>query len=84
MLPIALTPAQQRRLEKLAEDAGRTPRAILRFVLRDGFDFCEWEIREGAAAERDANRRGYVSHQEVKRQAQAVIAAHARKPRAAA
>lgn len=84
MLPMSLTPAQQCRLEKLAKNSGRTPRAMLRFVLRDGFDFCEWEIREGAAAERDANRRGYIPHQEVKRQAQAVIAAHARKSRAAA
>ncbi|MBI5909281.1 MAG: hypothetical protein HY848_04950 [Betaproteobacteria bacterium] len=30
----ALTKAQQRRLEKLARDAGRTPQAMLRFVLR--------------------------------------------------
>ena len=31
----ALTKAQQRRLEKLAHEAGRTPQAMLRFVLRD-------------------------------------------------
>ncbi|MBI2312957.1 MAG: hypothetical protein HYU77_10695 [Betaproteobacteria bacterium] len=74
MLPMSLTPAQQRRLEKLATDAGRTPHAMLRFVLRDGFDFCEWEVREGTAAERDANRRGYIPHQEVKRQVKAVLA----------
>lgn len=84
MLPMSSTQAQQRRLERLAKDAGRTPSAMFRFVLRDGFDFCEWEIREGAAAERDAIRRGFIPHEEVKRQAQAVVAAHARKHRAAA
>ena len=55
---LALTTTQQRRLEKLARDAGRTPQAMLRFVLRDGFDLCELEVNESIAAERDAMRRG--------------------------
>jgi len=55
-----LTTMQQRRLEKLARDAGRTPQVMLRFVLRDGFDLCELEVSESLAAERDAVRRGYV------------------------
>lgn len=84
MPPKSLTQAQQRRLERLAKDASRTPSAMFQFVLRDGFDFCEWEIREGAAAERDAIQRGFIPHEEVKRQARAVIATHARKHRAAA
>ena len=41
MKPMALTPAQQRRLQKLAHDADRTPERTLKFVLRNGFDFCE-------------------------------------------
>jgi predicted transcriptional regulator len=34
-----------RRLEKLASDAGRTPRAMLKFVLRDGFAETERVVR---------------------------------------
>ena len=85
MRSLALTTTQQRRLEKLARDAGRTPQAMLRFVLRDGFDLCELEVNESTAAERDAMRRGYVPHEEVQRQTSAMIdAAHGRKRRQAA
>ena len=73
MRSLALTTTQQRRLEKLARDAGRTPQAVLRFVLRDGFDLCELEVNESIAAERYAMRRGYVSHEEVRRQTRAMI-----------
>jgi hypothetical protein len=41
MPALRLDSAQQRHLKKLARDAGRTPKQTLRFVLRDGFDFCE-------------------------------------------
>jgi hypothetical protein len=82
MRSLALTTTQQRRLEALARDAGRTPQAMLRFVLRDGFDLCELEVNESLAAERDAMRRGYVPRDEVRRQTRAMIdAAHARKRR---
>lgn len=85
MRSLALTTTQQRRLEKLAREAGRTPQAMLRFVLRDGFDLCELEVNESKAAERDAMRRGYVPHVEVRRQARAIIdATHARRRRQAA
>ena len=85
MRSLAITSTQQRRLEQLARDAGRTPHAMLRFVLRDGFDLCELEVNESIAAERDAVRRGYVSHDEVRRQTRAVInATDARKRRQAA
>ena len=85
MQSLSLTTPQQRRLEKLAHDAGRTPQAMLRFVLRDGFDLCELEVNESIAAERDAMQRGYVPHEEARRQARAVIDSnHARKRRQAA
>ncbi len=85
MRPLALSLPQQRRLEQLAKHAGRTPQAMLRFVLRDGFDLCEWEVRESITAERDAKHRGYVSDDEAQRQARAVIdTAHAQKRRQAA
>lgn len=40
-----LTQTDQRRLEKLAAEAGRTPQAMLKLVLRDGFDYCEYVVR---------------------------------------
>ena len=76
----ALTHPQRRRLEKLAHDAGRTPAETFRFVLRDGFEFCEWEVRESRAADDDARRRGAVTHEDAGRRARQVIdAAHARR-----
>jgi hypothetical protein len=85
MKPLALTPVQQRRLEKLAQEAGRTPAEVLKFVLRDGFDFCEWEVRETRAADEDAKRKGTIPHERVQRDAQRIIdAARARKSRKAA
>jgi hypothetical protein len=83
--PLSLTPAQQRRLERLARDAGRTPEQTLRFVLRDGFDFCEWEVRRSRLADSEAKRLGTLSNEEVQRRAQAIIdGARARKaPKAA-
>ncbi len=84
MRSLALSTTQQRRLEKLARDTGRTPQVMLRFVLRDGFDLCELEVNESITAERDAVQHGYVPHDEVRRQARAVIdVAHARKRRQA-
>ncbi len=50
MRQLALTTAQQRRLERLAREAKRTPKAMLQFVLRDGFEACEEDVRENLAA----------------------------------
>lgn len=85
MKPPALLPADLRRLEKLARDAGRSPRSMMRFVLRDGFDFCEWVVREGLESDADAKRRGTIPHAEARRIAKAAIAAaHERRPHKAA
>jgi hypothetical protein len=78
--PFALNEAQQRRLEKLARNAGRSPAETLKFVLRDGFEFCEWEARESRAADEETRRRGVVPDHEARRQARRVIdAAHGRR-----
>ena len=85
MRSLALNMTQQRRLETLARAAGRTPQAMLRFVLRDGVDLCEMEVNESAVAEREARQLGYVSRDEARRQTRAVIdAANAHKRRQAA
>ena len=85
MPTLLLNSAQQRRLKKLARDAGRTPEQTLRFVLRDGFDFCEWEVRESLAAESDAAHYVTIPNDEVQRRASALIqSAHARRRKQAA
>jgi predicted transcriptional regulator len=77
----ALTKAQQRRLEKLAREARRTPQAMLRFVLRDGFELCEEDVAAARNAEVELARSGTVPHRQVSNEARAVIARHARTPR---
>ena len=85
MKSLALSPADQRRLEKLACGAGRTPRSMMRFVLRDGFDFCEWEVRESLKAEESVRKHGTIPNEIVQREARAIIAAaHARRTKQAA
>jgi hypothetical protein len=85
MPTLLLSPTQERRLKKLARDAGRTPEQTLRFVLRDGFDFCEWEVRESLAAESDTARHGTISNDEVQRRVSTLIeSAHARRRKQAA
>ena len=77
----ALTKAQQRRVEKLAREARRTPQAMLRFVLRDGFAICEEDVAAARSAEVELARSGTVPHRQVSDEARAVIARHARAPR---
>ena len=80
MRPFALNAAQQRRLEKLAREADRSPGETLRFVLRDGFEFCEWEVRESMESDAETKKRGPVRDEDAKRRARQVIeAAHARR-----
>lgn len=85
MPTLLLNAAQQRRLKKLAKDAGRTPEQTLRFVLRDGFEFCEWEVRESLAAESDAARNGFPPNDQVQRRVNMLIGfADARRSKQAA
>ncbi|MGQ0749953.1 MAG: hypothetical protein ACT4PS_05405 [Betaproteobacteria bacterium] len=81
MRTLALTLAQQQRIEKLAQLAGRTPRSMLRFVLRDGLDATERDVRETIVADRDIDRNGAIPHREVMARAQATIERHATKRR---
>ena len=75
-----LNPAQQRRLEKLAREAGRPAGETLRFVLRDGFEFCEWEVRESRAADGETEWRGAVPGSAARRRARQLIeSAHGRR-----
>jgi hypothetical protein len=73
MRPIALSLVQHRRVERLARDANCTPTQMLKFVLRDGFEYCEWQVRESLAAETEAKRVGTVPHDIVMREAREVV-----------
>jgi hypothetical protein len=75
MRPLALSPAQQQRLEELARDASRSPRSMMRFVLRDGFEFSEWVVRKSRASEADATRHGTIPNDVVMREAKEIIRA---------
>lgn len=84
MRPLALTPAQQRRLERLAREAGRTPQSMLRFVLRDGFDTCEEDVRESLAADAEFAAGRSYPHADVMARGKAIIERHARGQKQAA
>ncbi len=72
---LALAKGDQKRLERLAMLAGRSPKAMLKFVLRDGFDAVEDDIRETLAAERDMALHGTLPHADVMRGARTIIEA---------
>lgn len=77
MQPLTLTAAQQRRLEKLAREAKRTPQAMLRFVLRDGFDYCDYVVKSANEGIASLNRgeRAY-STEEILRYARGATEKH--------
>src|SRR5438445_7080542 len=73
MRQLALTTAQQRRLERLAREAGRTSKAMLQFVLRDGFEACEEDVRENLAAHAELASGKNVTHKQAMRRARSAI-----------
>ncbi len=79
MPSISLSPAQQRRLEQLARDSGRTPKAMLKFVLRDGFDACDEDLRESHAADAEFLAGKSVTHRDAMKRARAAVESRARK-----
>ncbi len=72
----ALTKAEQRRLERLAEITGRSPRATLRAVLRDGFDGVEDNVRETLLGEAECDAGHVVPHVQVMAEARAIFGRH--------
>ena len=85
MRPVSLSSTQQRRLECLARDAGRSTEQMLKFVLRDGFEYCEWQVRESLASDAEAKRLGTTPHETVMREARELIeSARGRRRRQAA
>ena len=78
---LTLSQADTRRLEKLAHDAGRTPKDVLKHVLRDGFDATEYAIKAVKVRMQGTER---VSHEIAMRQIDNMIERHARKEKQAA
>lgn len=71
--PATLSQTDQRRLDKLAKAAGRTPQQALRFVLRDGFEVAERTVKLVSARMKKGRT---IPHEEVKQRLDALIAVH--------
>lgn len=56
MEEMKISAADAKRLKNLAEESGRTDEEVLSFVLRDGMDYCEEDLRisKQSLAEGDA------------------------------
>ena len=79
----SLSQTDLRRLEKLASAAGRTPRAMLKFVLRDGFTETERVVRAVRAGREEVTAGHTRSHAAVMSEAAAILSGHAKSQQAA-
>lgn len=70
---IQLPKIAQTRINRLALVAGRSPAAMLRFVLRDGFEAVELSLQENALADAQFAVGSTASHADVMHDAQAAI-----------
>lgn len=61
----SLSKSDLRRLERLAEAAGSTPQKILKTVLRDGFEYTEWFVRQVNEGDADLKAGRAMSSEEV-------------------
>jgi hypothetical protein len=66
---IQLPKVAQARISRLAHASGRSPAAMRRFVLRDGFDAVERSIEENAQADADFAAGATAAHADVMRDA---------------
>jgi len=76
-----LSQADTRRLQKLANEAGRAPREMLKYVLRDGFDATEYAIKAVRARMQSVER---VPHEDAMQQLDKMIELHVRNEKQAA
>ncbi len=81
---IQLPKVAQTRISRLAHASGRSPAAMLRFVLRDGFDAVELSIKENARADEQFAAGATVSHANVMRDALSAVDQQKHKAQAAA
>jgi predicted transcriptional regulator len=81
---IQLSKVTQTRIARLAQAAGRSPAATLRFVLRDGFEAVERSIQENALADAEFAAGSTVTHVDVMDDAQKLVRQAKRHTRATA
>ena len=74
MNTLTLSQADAHRLERLANEAGRSPQDILKHVLRDGFDATEYAIKIVKTRMRGVER---VPHEDAMQQLDSLIEYHA-------
>ena len=80
---LALSQSDLRRLEQLAKAAGRTPRAMLKYVLRDGFVATERAVTAVGAGRDDVANGRTTSNDTVMNQAKELVAQYVTKKKAA-
>ncbi len=74
MNTLTLSKADAHRLEKLANEAGRSPQDVLKHVLRDGFDATEYAIKTVKTRMQSVER---VPHEDAMQQLDSLIEYHA-------
>ena len=74
---LVIPKAQTARLERLAEEAGRSPKQMLQFVLRDGFDYTEEAVRKIKQGLKQAERGELISHSQAMKTVRSAIEKHA-------
>ncbi|MDD5250484.1 MAG: hypothetical protein PHY45_15985 [Rhodocyclaceae bacterium] len=79
METIEFSKSDLRRLQKLAAAAGRSEKSMLKYVLRDGFEYCECVVKAVNEGIADAAAGRVVPSGDVRSRARQVIAANARK-----
>ena len=70
---VHLPKVAQTKINRLALAAGRSPAAMLRFVLRDGFEAVETSIKENAIADAQFAAGDTATHADVMRDALSAI-----------
>jgi predicted transcriptional regulator len=75
-----LSQADTRRLEKLAQAAGRTPRSMLKHVLRDGFEVTEHAVH-AVTSRMQTNQ--HISHNAAMQQLDQMTQTHGRSKKVA-
>jgi len=83
MSNISLPATDTARLERLAAEAGSTPHKMLKYVLRDGFEYSERIVRSVNAGLSDVAANRVIPHDQVMERIRATIETHARKKTAA-
>jgi predicted transcriptional regulator len=84
MTSLVIPKAQAARLERLAEEARSSPKQMLRFVLRDGFDYTEQAVQKIKQGLKQAERGEFISHGQAMKTIRSAIEKHAAKRKKAA